>query len=62
MHSQVFAAEMLMILTYLIPNRSRKGGGTPIVDVVSDLVGSSWGQWDSHLEPHALQGSDWSGG
>lgn len=26
-----------MILTYLIPNRSRKGGRTPIVDVVPDL-------------------------
>lgn len=46
-----------MILTYLISNRSRKGGGTLIVDVVSELVESSWGHSDSNVqEPHSLQG------
>lgn len=52
-----------MTLTYLIPNRSRKGGGTPIVDVAAEGVGSSWGQADNSLgEPQPLQGSDGSGG
>lgn len=52
---------MVMILTYLIPNRSRKGGGTPIVDVVPEPVESSWGQSDdSRLEP-PLRSSDWPG-
>lgn len=51
-----------MSLTYLIPNRSRKGGRTPIVEVVPDLVESSWSQSDdSWQEPHSLRGSDWPG-
>lgn len=44
-----FAAKTLTILTYSVPNRSRKGGGTPIVDVVSELVESSWGHSDNNL-------------
>lgn len=36
-----FAAEMLMILTYLIPNRTRKGGGSLIVDAVLEREESS---------------------
>lgn len=48
-----------MILTYLISNRSRKGGGALIVDVVSELVESSWGHSDSNMqEPHSLQGTN----
>ena len=48
-----------MTLTYLVPNRGRKGGGTPIVDVVAEGVGSSWGQADDSLwEPQPLQVCD----
>lgn len=51
-----------MTLTYLVPNRGRKGGGTPIVDVVAEGVGSSWGQADDSLwEPQPLQVCDWPG-
>lgn len=53
------AAEMLMILTYSIPNRTRKGGGSLIVDAILERVESSWGQmWtritDCFLEPYKL--------
>lgn len=51
-----------MILTYSILNRSRKGGGAVIVDVVSELVESSWGHSDSNVqEPHSLQATNWAG-
>lgn len=45
---RLFAAETLMILTYLIPNRSRKGGGSFIVDAVLEWVESSWGRSDNN--------------
>lgn len=55
----LFAVKTLMILTHLISNRSRKGGETSIVDVVSQLVESSgvyqtvtWGRINCWQNPN----------